>query len=550
MSASVAIKIFHARCVRSPTYLAVGSLTTPRCKLRERLDKISWDADTVTSTNMGRRSKNDKTHKSLQPVKASQDNSQPVEKQSLQRRRRHKINSLSTKHNTSQLKTQHQPDAKPHSLPSTGDGNEHKDQRGPHYSRHREQKHTGPRKSRCAPTPLLSSPSEPSSDPQKDQAPNPETVKLSEYREKSKDSDSDVSESERLPVLPSHCTPPQLNLRAEVIDSNDFSPHTTGRRRQGHDSLSFPDFLPPPFNAWSLGQLAVYYNMERGVPPRPRPVEPLERYMERLLQLEWHQFQTVQEEGGKSNDSIVAGCHHRPHVALSSRLSCPKSILQCQRAFPFTFLSSLASHTVQLSGCSCTACRTLHTTCCRSHVQHRHSQLSPPQEPRGRAYLPPKRSYSESRAHSPDKSMTRRAQRFGSPERGKSYMKNMQAFGNIRNPVSIPPTGKPQSVVKGLSVGTENKLGCIGVDDKLPRDHRQVGLRRSGSEQRSGSERKNGSECLRSERKRSGSERRRAGLSEARQPDVIGAIVDHLLGSKNLTIVKPNGRLKQVEFTK
>ncbi|KAI4797287.1 hypothetical protein KUCAC02_025203, partial [Chaenocephalus aceratus] len=107
-------------------------------------------------------------------------------------------------------------------------------------------------------------------------------------------------------------------------------------------AFDFPDFLPPPFNSWSLSHLAVFYNTEGRGAPRPRAVGPLERYLERLLQLEWRQIQSVEEDGGNSGD-FSSSCH-KSAASSSSRLSSPKCILQCQRSFPLTFLSSLANH--------------------------------------------------------------------------------------------------------------------------------------------------------------------------------------------------------------
>uniref|UniRef100_A0A3B3WLS3 Protein FAM217B n=1 Tax=Poecilia mexicana TaxID=48701 RepID=A0A3B3WLS3_9TELE len=104
------------------------------------------------------------------------------------------------------------------------------------------------------------------------------------------DSDTDLSESERLPVS-SRPLAPRLELRPEVVEYGDTPSHC--RTVRGRD---FPDFLPPPFNSWNLSQLAVFYNTEGRGAFRPRPVGPLERYLERLLQLEWHQIQTVQAE--------------------------------------------------------------------------------------------------------------------------------------------------------------------------------------------------------------------------------------------------------------
>ncbi len=119
------------------------------------------------------------------------------------------------------------------------------------------------------------------------QVPDLDSLRLLEHKEDDTDSASDLSDSERLPVLPSPCTPPQLNLRAEVINSMDLHPHIPGPRSVENDEVrySYPDFLPPPFNTWSLRQLAIFLNTEGKRAPRPKPVGQLEKYLERLLNL-------------------------------------------------------------------------------------------------------------------------------------------------------------------------------------------------------------------------------------------------------------------------
>lgn len=383
-------------------------------------------------------------------------------------------------------------------------------------------------------------------------SPNPEVGSLSGHGEG--DSDTDLSESERLSVFPSGWVPPQLELRPEIVEAENCSSHSHRPRGRGHGGFDFPDCLPPPFNSWSLGQLAVFYNMEARGASQSRPVGSLERYLERLLQLEWRQIQTVQEESGKSVVSDVISSSYRSPATALSRLSSPKCILQCQRAFPLTFLSSLASHSALLSGCVCTLCRihysVCNTSCCRSTHSHTHqSRLSPMLECRGPASLP-NRSYSASRVHSSDRRSASQTQRFSSPVRTNSHLRRMQASGNIRNPVQ-GINMKPHSTARDSSVRAGRD--CLEEwGDVL--DYRTGGFRkRSGSEQRRGGvERQQGA----SEKRRSGSEcrrggtewRRRAGLKEWEiKPDAVTAIMDNLPGSKNSPINRLN-RPKQVEF--
>nr|XP_056700877.1 protein FAM217B [Euleptes europaea] len=111
------------------------------------------------------------------------------------------------------------------------------------------------------------------------------------------DSASDLSDSERIPIPPSPCTPPELNLRAEEIDPLCFEDLTGAKCKQ---SYCYPDFLPPPFNTWDLKELAAFVNTECKSDVRPPPTGSLDTYVDRLLELEWLQMQTIQAEKGKA----------------------------------------------------------------------------------------------------------------------------------------------------------------------------------------------------------------------------------------------------------
>ncbi|XP_061487092.1 protein FAM217B isoform X2 [Rhineura floridana] len=112
------------------------------------------------------------------------------------------------------------------------------------------------------------------------------------------DSASDLSDSERIPIPPSPCTPPELNLRAEEIDPLCFEHLFDAKFKQ--PDYYYPDFLPPPFNTWDLKGLAAFVNTECKSEPRPEPAGVLEKYVDRLLELEWLQMQTIQAEKGKA----------------------------------------------------------------------------------------------------------------------------------------------------------------------------------------------------------------------------------------------------------
>ncbi|KAK5873107.1 hypothetical protein PBY51_013751 [Eleginops maclovinus] len=244
-------------------------------------DRKNNNTPYVPSSRMGRRQSQ---RKPVQPqyTLPSQENSN---EKRLQQRRKQKPNPPSTKRATSHHRSQGSSESKTHPLSPAED----------RTSQHREHKHSVFRTSRHTAAFPCHRPSTTSPDPQD----GPSEVGSPSFHGEG-DSDSDLSESERLPVASCSRVPPQLHLRPEVIEVEDRSSRCHRPRGHGLGAFDFPDFLPPPFNSWSLSQLAVFYNTEGQGAPRPRAVGPLERYMERLLQLEWRQIQTAQEEGGKS----------------------------------------------------------------------------------------------------------------------------------------------------------------------------------------------------------------------------------------------------------
>ncbi|XP_058228895.1 uncharacterized protein fam217bb isoform X1 [Hemibagrus wyckioides] len=245
------------------------------------------------------------------------------------------------------------------------------------------------------------------------------------------DSGSDLSDTERLAQPASISDPPLLNLREEVIDPSDLQPSRAPSRSHAVSRDSYPDFLPPPFNSWSLRELAVYLNTDGKNVPRSKPGNQFERYLDRLIQLEWRQILTLHEESSKSLWLV----RRRPHFSLSA----PKSILQCQRAFPFTLLSSV------------------HPQICNrypvcTYPQHTH----PLTEKRGVS----RRSSSETRAH--------RLNRLS--DSSLDHLKRMQAVGNIRNPpthnphvngpTGLDPPRRKSSGGRSRSCGDESKDVC------------------------------------------------------------------------------------------
>ncbi|XP_072552613.1 uncharacterized protein fam217ba [Salminus brasiliensis] len=386
--------------------------------------------------------------------------------------------------------------------------------------------------------------------------PDLESLRLLEHKEDDTDSASDLSDSERLPVLPSPCTPPQLNLRAEVINSMDLHPHIPGPRaaQAENDSYSYPDFLPPPFNTWSLRQLAIFLNTEGKRAPRPKPVGHLEKFLERLLQLEWHQIQTIQAESGRPMAPIthsrgrapigppIAG-RPRPHTAPPTRLSSPKSLRQ--RAFPFTLISSLGSPSSgQLSRPVCLHCHVRYPLCngsCSSYAYQRHSRLSPLLERKAPPTVTQKRSSSESRASaSENRAACQKPQHPISPQAGRSHQKHVQAVGNMRRASQeLAANSKGQPLARK---GRTSRASEADRQKDCPIGRKNVG----GDKQViAGNKRENGGSGKRGEKEGLWAENEGGG-ARARAKRVAS----ESNGFKGISATRANGRVKNVQFAK
>ncbi|KAM9065321.1 protein FAM217B isoform X1 [Sarcophilus harrisii] len=147
------------------------------------------------------------------------------------------------------------------------------------------------------------------------------------------DSASDLSDSERIPFPPSPFTPPELNLRAEEIDPVCFDPHVDQGSEQAE--YYYPDFLPPPFNSWDLNNMASSTSTEYKSELLPQTIESLGKYIDRLVQLEWLQMQTVQNEKIK----LVKA---RPQTAPGTLWSAKSPVKS--RLFPNTLSSRILTH--------------------------------------------------------------------------------------------------------------------------------------------------------------------------------------------------------------
>ncbi|XP_041945754.1 uncharacterized protein fam217bb [Alosa sapidissima] len=410
-----------------------------------------------------------------------------------------------------------------------------------HSKNNKDMSHRGPGRGHCHVSQCLSHASELRSDSFRERRPSLGRANTGE----DSDSASDLSDTERAPAPPTPGTPPNLNLRAEVIDPAEFQrprgiPQQQ-RQPQCQFSKSYPDFLPPPFNAWSLRQLAVFLNTEGKGVPRPRPVGQLEKYLERLLKLEWHQSQTIQDEtGGDEGGSRGAprpSCCPRPHSTPSANLSTPKSILQCQRAFPLALLSSITHPMpVQQVGCACPHCHARYPHCngsCRTYAYHHNIHPSPLVERRGRATVP-KRSSSENRTQATEPAYPSRGYKPGGFN-GSSHLRRMQAAGNIRNPSLSPPRLQPLR-----PVFTSMEAGAGPRRERNPTSGGDT-LGREGREGREGRPV--------SQRRRAVSERRKV-VSSVKQWDlkVDALAVEQAAKLKDLVSGRSTGRMRRVEF--
>ncbi|XP_029362897.1 protein FAM217B isoform X2 [Echeneis naucrates] len=403
-------------------------------------------------------------------------------------------------------------------------------------------------------------------------SPGPTTEALQHYNQKEDDdtdSASDLSDSERLPVLPSPCTPctpPHLNLRAEVINTNDFPPDFPGPRGTVGDedesekpTYSYQDFLPPPFNSWSLRQLAVFLHTEGRGAPRPKPVGPLEKYLERLLQLEWLQIQTVQAESSRPPGSrprpqgfpsATVAHPPRPHTAPPSRLNSPKGLRHIQRAFPFVPVNNPPSpastqpHPTRYPVCP--HCHIRYPMCngsCSAYAYQRHSRLSPLLERRARPGAPAKRSSSETRAPSTEGrspggqngSGGGGAQTPVSPSAGKSHVRQMQAAGNARKqPQESNPNCRGQARKSRVRANSETDV-----------KKESGGMKAAGAEKRLFAASKR--EAITSKRVEKDWQRTEAG-GQASKTAIKRAAKEPQSNSKAPLSSKQNGKTKNVHF--
>ncbi|XP_053937106.1 protein FAM217B isoform X2 [Cuculus canorus] len=277
------------------------------------------------------------------------------------------------------------------------------------------------------------------------------------------DSASDLSDSERIPIPPSPCTPPELILRAEEIDPVCLE-HDMGFKESEY---YYPDFLPPPFNSWDLKQLAFFVNVEGKAEFRPKPTGFLEKYIDRLLQLEWLQMQTVQNEKGKAAKA-------RPQTAPGSirTLKSPGkakallSPLPNKQIVPQESVTKLPrSYSGHRGDLYCEESRQLH-----SHLGHlKFSE-------RMSCALSSQRQSGEVRSEMKKKPTAKQQLLITPPSENSS---KIPSVGNIRPPKQTPAFHGSAAPVKGLKAYacTNPKKNCNAnnyVPSKIPTGDRKI----------------------------------------------------------------------------
>uniref|UniRef100_UPI00398F24E9 uncharacterized protein n=1 Tax=Pristiophorus japonicus TaxID=55135 RepID=UPI00398F24E9 len=192
------------------------------------------------------------------------------------------------------------------------------------------------------------------------------------------DSASDLSDSERIPFVPTRCKPPDLKLRAEVIAPAELACSPKWEHTSSCFDFNYPDFLPPPFASWNLRELSLLVNTgsnTRG-PITAQPLGLLESLVGRLLDLEWLQLKTVEVERGKS-------MRPRPNTAPGSCVSArnpgrgKKACLVVSANKLLASPGDLATDTVCSAASFCSHCQLHYPYCngtCRPYMYQNYSR--------------------------------------------------------------------------------------------------------------------------------------------------------------------------------
>ncbi|CAH1270604.1 FAM217A [Branchiostoma lanceolatum] len=205
----------------------------------------------------------------------------------------------------------------------------------------------------------------------------------------SSDYDTDYSETERQrseeATIPKDI--PDLQLKPDSVELEDierfFDDYDSDDSKEGEsDVFLFPDFLPKPFNEWDLQELALLSNKNWKDAVRVKPKGHYLDIIERLMEFERLQLQTIQWEMEKSRPSSRAASRSGAGRDRSAALAKPKAG-QGKPCHPDCVQPMCAGNCIQKrvpSGRACIHCRQRYCTgTCKEHGYDSH-QRQPPRE--------------------------------------------------------------------------------------------------------------------------------------------------------------------------
>ncbi|XP_035678640.1 uncharacterized protein LOC118417261 [Branchiostoma floridae] len=206
----------------------------------------------------------------------------------------------------------------------------------------------------------------------------------------SSDYDTDYSETERQQgeegTIPKDI--PDLQLKPDSVELEDierfFDDYDSDDSKEGEsDVFPFPDFLPKPFNEWDLQELALLSNKNWKDAVRVKPKGQYLDIIDRLMEFERLQLQTIQWEMEKSQrPSSRAASRSGASRERSAALAKPKAG-QGKPCHPDCVQPMCAGNCTQKrvpSGRVCIYCRQRYCTgTCKEHGYDSH-QRQPPRE--------------------------------------------------------------------------------------------------------------------------------------------------------------------------
>ncbi|XP_019628947.1 PREDICTED: uncharacterized protein LOC109473512 [Branchiostoma belcheri] len=218
---------------------------------------------------------------------------------------------------------------------------------------------------------------------------DPSRLALASSNDNSSDYDTDYSETEKQRsednTIPKDI--PDLQLKPDSVELEDierfFDDYDSDDSKEGESGVfPFPDFLPKPFNEWDLQELALLSNKNWKDAVRVKPKGQYLDIIERLMEFERLQLQTIQWEMEKSRPSSRAASRSGASRERTAALAKPKAG-QGKPCHPDCVQPMCAGNCVQKrvpSGRLCIHCRQRYCTgTCKEHCYDSH-QRQPPRE--------------------------------------------------------------------------------------------------------------------------------------------------------------------------